>query len=139
MTPFLLELMDHPDPSMRFYSAFVFQELRDERAMSSLAERAFDPDSDVRVVALGDFSQNRTNRQRFERLDCFSFVADERVLPESFGFVVLWRNATCLDGGLHMSSGTRFNRIGLFSLERLDPRLKLVEFGFDRIFPHTRW
>ncbi len=50
--PYLIEVMDHPNPNTRFYTAFVFQELRDSRAIPSLAELAFDPDADVRAIAM---------------------------------------------------------------------------------------
>jgi len=52
MSPYLIELMDHPNQALRFFSAFVFQELRDPRCMPALVERAFDPDADVRTVAM---------------------------------------------------------------------------------------
>lgn len=41
-----------PDPNVRFYAAFVFQELRDTRCMRPLAELAFDGSGDVRVIAM---------------------------------------------------------------------------------------
>ncbi|MFV8753250.1 hypothetical protein ACNOYE_22100 [Nannocystaceae bacterium ST9] len=50
--PALIEVMDHPNPNTRFYTAFVFQELRDERAIPSLGELSFDPDADVRAIAM---------------------------------------------------------------------------------------
>jgi hypothetical protein len=50
--PALIEVMDHPNPNTRFYLAFVFQELRDERAVPALGELAFDPDADVRAIAM---------------------------------------------------------------------------------------
>jgi HEAT repeat protein len=52
IVPFILELFPHPDPDVRFYAAFLFQELRDERCMSGLAKLAFDGSGDVRVVAM---------------------------------------------------------------------------------------
>ena len=52
MVPYLLDLLDHPGPDVRFYAAFVFQELRDPRCMRALAELAFDPSGDVRVIAM---------------------------------------------------------------------------------------
>lgn len=52
MVPYLLDLLDHPGPDVRFYGAFVFQELRDPRCMRSLAELAFDASGDVRVIAM---------------------------------------------------------------------------------------
>ena len=52
MTPFLCELMDHADDEVRFYAAFVFQELRDPSCASSLAELAFDDAEDVRTIAM---------------------------------------------------------------------------------------
>lgn len=52
MVPHLLDLFDHPDADVRFYAAFVFQELRDPRCMQHLAELAFDHSGDVRVIAM---------------------------------------------------------------------------------------
>lgn len=52
MVPYLLDLLDHPGPDVRFYAAFVFQELRDRRCMRPLAELAFDPSGDVRVISM---------------------------------------------------------------------------------------
>jgi hypothetical protein len=51
MVPYLLELMDHQSPNVRFYAAFVFQALRDDRCIHALGERAFDADADVRAIA----------------------------------------------------------------------------------------
>jgi hypothetical protein len=50
--PHLIAVMDHPNPNTRFYTAFVFQELRDDRAIPSLGELSFDPDADVRAIAM---------------------------------------------------------------------------------------
>lgn len=50
--PHLLEVIDHPNPNVRFYAAFIFQELRDHRAIPALGELAFDPDADVRAIAM---------------------------------------------------------------------------------------
>ncbi len=52
LVPDLVELFDHPDPDVRFYAAFVFQELRDPRCVLPLGELAFDASSDVRVIAM---------------------------------------------------------------------------------------
>ncbi len=52
MVPLLLELMDHPNPDIRFYAAFVFQEIRDDRCVAPLSEQAFDPHGDVRVISM---------------------------------------------------------------------------------------
>jgi hypothetical protein len=52
MVPHLLDLVDHPSPDVRFYAAFVFQELRDDRCMRPLSELAFDQSGDVRVIAM---------------------------------------------------------------------------------------
>ncbi|NVB40090.1 hypothetical protein G6O69_19750 [Pseudenhygromyxa sp. WMMC2535] len=49
---YLLEIVDHPNPTVRFYVAFVFMELRFEAAVSALGELAFDPDADVRAIAM---------------------------------------------------------------------------------------
>jgi hypothetical protein len=52
IVPYLVELFTHGDPDVRFYAAFVFQELRDPRAMESLSRLAFDGSGDVRVIAM---------------------------------------------------------------------------------------
>jgi hypothetical protein len=52
IVPYLLALSDHANPDVRFYAAFVFQELRDARCTPSLATLAFDPNGDVRVIAM---------------------------------------------------------------------------------------
>jgi hypothetical protein len=51
ITPHIIGLLEYPRPQLRFYAAFVFQELRDPRCMRALAEHAFDPDADVRLIA----------------------------------------------------------------------------------------
>jgi hypothetical protein len=50
--PYLVELIDHPNPTVRFYVAFVFMELRHSRAIAALGDLAFDPDADVRAIAM---------------------------------------------------------------------------------------
>ena len=50
--PYLIDLFDHPSPDVRFYAAFVFQELRDPRSMRPLSELAFDTAADVRVISM---------------------------------------------------------------------------------------
>ena len=50
--PYLVEVVDHPNPTVRFYVAFVFMELRHHRAVAALGECAFDPDADVRAIAM---------------------------------------------------------------------------------------
>ncbi|HVI03875.1 MAG TPA: HEAT repeat domain-containing protein, partial [Enhygromyxa sp.] len=50
--PYLVELIDHPNPTVRFYVAFVFMELRHARAIAALGDLAFDPDADVRAIAM---------------------------------------------------------------------------------------
>lgn len=52
IVPHLLELMDHRSPNVRFYAAFVFQALRDDRCVTALSEHAFDADGDVRAIAM---------------------------------------------------------------------------------------
>ncbi len=52
IVPYLVELFTHGDPDVRFYAAFVFQELRDPRAMEPLSRLAFDGSGDVRVIAM---------------------------------------------------------------------------------------
>ena len=49
---YLVELVEHPNPTVRFYVAFVFMELRHEGAVATLGELAFDPDADVRAIAM---------------------------------------------------------------------------------------
>jgi hypothetical protein len=51
-TPYLLELVDHRDPEIRFYAAFTFLQLRDERCIPALGPLAFDSSADVRVIAM---------------------------------------------------------------------------------------
>ena len=51
ITPFILDLVEHPRPQIRFYAAFLFQDLRDPRCVRPLAAHAFDPDPDVRLIA----------------------------------------------------------------------------------------
>ncbi len=48
----IVELMDHPSSTIRFYAAFVFQELRHDRCLAPLSELAFDPEIDVRAIAM---------------------------------------------------------------------------------------
>lgn len=50
--PHLVDLLDHPNPTVRFYAAFTFMELRHEPSVPALGERAFDPDADVRAIAM---------------------------------------------------------------------------------------
>ncbi|MFO7563094.1 MAG: hypothetical protein R6X02_10665 [Enhygromyxa sp.] len=50
--PYLVDLIEHPSPTVRFYVAFVFMELRHPRAIVALGELAFDPDADVRAIAM---------------------------------------------------------------------------------------
>jgi hypothetical protein len=52
VVPHLVDLFDHPSPDVRFYAAFVFQELRDARCMRPLSELAFDTSGDVRVISM---------------------------------------------------------------------------------------
>ncbi|MBK8717247.1 MAG: hypothetical protein IPN32_21240 [Deltaproteobacteria bacterium] len=52
LVPHLIDLFDHPSADVRFYAAFVFQELRDARAMRPLSELAFDTSGDVRVISM---------------------------------------------------------------------------------------
>ncbi|MFO0632366.1 MAG: hypothetical protein U0168_05910 [Nannocystaceae bacterium] len=52
LVPHLVDLFDHPSADVRFYAAFVFQELRDPRAMRPLSELAFDTSGDVRVISM---------------------------------------------------------------------------------------
>lgn len=50
--PHLLERFTHPDPDVRFYAAFVFQELRDPACILPLSALAFDGSADVRVISM---------------------------------------------------------------------------------------
>ncbi|MCA9687158.1 MAG: HEAT repeat domain-containing protein, partial [Myxococcales bacterium] len=52
LAPHLLAVADHPNPTVRFYVAFVFMELRYQQAVGVLGELAFDPDADVRAIAM---------------------------------------------------------------------------------------
>jgi HEAT repeat protein len=52
VVPQLLRLFINPSPDVRFYTAFVFQELRDSRCMRPMASLAFDPDAEVRIIAM---------------------------------------------------------------------------------------
>ncbi|WP_146662501.1 hypothetical protein [Enhygromyxa salina] len=52
LAPYLVEVIHHPNPTVRFYIAFVFMELRHELAIPALGELAFDPDADVRAIAM---------------------------------------------------------------------------------------
>ena len=52
VVPYVLEQFDNADPEVRFYAAFLFQELRDPRAMTPLSRLAFDGSTDVRVIAM---------------------------------------------------------------------------------------
>ncbi|MDC0719283.1 hypothetical protein [Nannocystis bainbridge] len=51
VSPHVLALFASVRPQIRFYAAFLFQELRDPRCLRPLAELAFDPDPDVRLIA----------------------------------------------------------------------------------------
>jgi HEAT repeat protein len=51
ITRHILDLLEHQRPQIRFYAAFLFQELRDPRSLRPLAGHAFDPDPDVRLIA----------------------------------------------------------------------------------------
>jgi hypothetical protein len=48
----LLRLFINASPDVRFYAAFVFQELRDKRCMKPMASLAFDPDTEVRIISM---------------------------------------------------------------------------------------
>jgi HEAT repeat protein len=52
IVPHIVGLFVHPDPDVRFYAAFLFQELRDPRCMNGLAGLAFDGSGDVRVISM---------------------------------------------------------------------------------------
>ncbi|HEY8375324.1 MAG TPA: hypothetical protein VIK91_02495, partial [Nannocystis sp.] len=51
MSPHVLQAFTSPRPQIRFYAAFLFQELRDPRSLHPLGDLAFDPDPDVRLIA----------------------------------------------------------------------------------------
>ncbi|PCC67007.1 FrgA protein [Nannocystis exedens] len=51
VSPHILALFASVRPQIRFYAAFLFQELRDPRCLRPLGELAFDPDPDVRLIA----------------------------------------------------------------------------------------
>ena len=50
--PHILPLLERGDEKQRFYTAFVFQEFRDDRCMPSLGSSAFDSSHDVRTIAM---------------------------------------------------------------------------------------
>lgn len=52
IVPYLVDLFEHPNPDVRFYAAFIFQELRDARCARPLAVLAFDINGDVRVISM---------------------------------------------------------------------------------------
>jgi len=52
VVPHLLRLFINPSPDVRFYASFVFQELRDSRCLRPMASLAFDPDAEVRIIAM---------------------------------------------------------------------------------------
>ncbi|RMG94777.1 MAG: hypothetical protein D6705_15220 [Deltaproteobacteria bacterium] len=51
VTPYLLERLSDPNPEVRFYGAFVFQELRDPACIERLTELVFDAHPEVRTIA----------------------------------------------------------------------------------------
>ncbi|MCY1062539.1 hypothetical protein [Nannocystis sp. SCPEA4] len=51
VSPHILALFASVRPQIRFYAAFLFQELRDPRCLRPLGELAFDTDPDVRLIA----------------------------------------------------------------------------------------
>jgi HEAT repeat protein len=51
ITPHILELFASARPQIRFYAAFLFQELRDPRCLRALADLTLDSDPDVRLIA----------------------------------------------------------------------------------------
>jgi HEAT repeat protein len=51
ITPHILELFASQRPQIRFYAAFLFQELRDPRCLRALGELTLDSDPDVRLIA----------------------------------------------------------------------------------------
>ncbi|WAS98186.1 hypothetical protein [Nannocystis punicea] len=51
VSPHVLALFASVRPQIRFYAAFLFQELRDPRCLRPLGELAFDSDPDVRLIA----------------------------------------------------------------------------------------
>jgi len=52
VVPHLLGLFDNASPDVRFYAAFMFQELRDGGCMQAMAKLAFDPDAEVRIITM---------------------------------------------------------------------------------------
>ncbi len=51
VTSFLLERLEDLNPEVRFYAAFVFQELRDPSCIGRLVELVFDAHPEVRTIA----------------------------------------------------------------------------------------
>jgi hypothetical protein len=52
IVPHLLGLLAHPEAEVRFYAAFIWQELRNPACMGPLSRLAFDESGDVRVIAM---------------------------------------------------------------------------------------
>lgn len=68
--PYVLEQFENTDPDVRFYAAFLFQELRDPRAMEALSHLAFDGSTDVRVIAMRVLE----TYSRYDRFEEATFV-----------------------------------------------------------------
>ncbi|MBL4684697.1 MAG: hypothetical protein JKY37_08925, partial [Nannocystaceae bacterium] len=69
MVPHLLELLHHPNPDIRFYAAYIFQELRDDRCAATLCTLAFDVSGDVRVIAMRVL-------ETYSRAEQFTFASE---------------------------------------------------------------
>jgi len=67
MVPHILELFDHRRYLVRFYAAFVFQDLRDGRCIRPLSELAFDQEASVRLIAMRVL-ETYTQEEDFERV-----------------------------------------------------------------------
>ncbi len=101
MVPHILELFDHRRYLVRFYAAFVFQDLRDPRCVRPLGELAFDNDASVRLISmrvLETYSQseefqkavgkirkslNSVDRpRRVQAIDALGTLRDIRSIPQ---------------------------------------------------------
>lgn len=101
MVPHILELFDHRRYLVRFYAAFVFQDLRDIRCVRPLGELAFDSDASVRLIAMrvletyshSDEFQKAVGRirkslnsvdrpRRIQAIDALGTLRDIRAIPQ---------------------------------------------------------
>ncbi|MEX1366557.1 MAG: hypothetical protein AB1Z98_25760, partial [Nannocystaceae bacterium] len=79
IVPHIIDLLEHPNPDVRFYAAFVFHELRDPRCMQPLGKLAFDGNGDVRIVSMRVLETYR----RGEGFDVAASIVREQLGSES--------------------------------------------------------